>query len=746
MPKADKGNVVHKEEAMSHKHDEQMAHHDDMEHMHHDHFHDHVQTMHNHEGHDMHHVDMGQHDMHHHDHDMAHMNMDHHSHHGHGNHHMMMIANMKKRFWLTLPLALVVAWLSPMMMMLFHYQVDFTGQRWVEFILSTIVFFYGGQPFLKHGHQELQSKRPGMMMLISLGIIASYAYSVVGSFILTPDPSQGMLGMHNYYFEMVTLILVMLIGHVIEMRSEMTASKDLEALAELLPNEAHRLTSDGSIETVPVTEIKPGDQVLIRPGEKIPLDGEVISGHSEVNEAALTGESVPVDKQKADQVIAGAINGDGSLTMSVEKTGDESYLNQVIQLVQDAQAQKSKTQGLADRIAGYLFYLALGVGLLALVIWWKLDSFDVAIQFMVSAFVIACPHAMGLAVPLVNARSTSLSASAGLLIQQRIPFEEAHKIDTVVFDKTGTLTQGTFGVDEIVSLADWDKDQILQYAYSLERQSEHPIAQGIVRYAEDQHMQTLTVDDFNSLTGKGLSGTIQGQNIQILSPKATEQAGINLDTEALTKASQKGRTVVVVIADKQAVGLIASSDQVRKEAKDVIQKLHEQGIQAVMMTGDQDSVAQAVGETLAIDHVFSEVRPDEKASHIQELQSEGHAVMMIGDGINDAPALAQAEVGVAIGAGTDVAIESADIILVENDIYDTLNVLALSKATQRKIKQNLWWGAGYNLIALPIAAGVLAPIGVTIGPALSGLIMSFSTVICAVNAQLLNDSVLVHKR
>lgn len=668
----------------------------------------------------------------------------HHGHH-HNHHHAMMIADMKKRFWVTLPLAAIVALLSPMLMMLFHYEIAFPGQRWVEFILATIVFCYGGQPFLKHGYQELVAKRPGMMMLISLGIIAAYAYSVVGSFFLTPNSELGMLGMHNYYFEMVTLILVMLLGHVIEMRSEMTASKDLEALAHLLPNEAHRVREDGTLETVPVAAIQPGEQVQVHPGEKIPLDGTVIAGHSEVNEAAITGESVPVEKKAQASVIAGAINGDGTLTVSVEKTGAESYLNQVIQLVQNAQAQKSKTQGLADRIAGYLFYLALGVGLLALVIWWRLASFEVAIQFMVSAFVIACPHAMGLAVPLVNARSTSLAATAGLLIQRRIPFEEAHRIDTVVFDKTGTLTQGRFGVDTVLPLTDWDRTRVLQYAYSLEQHSQHPIALGITHYAEAQGITALAVADFKNLTGRGLAGVIDGQTIQIFSPKATRQAGVSYDEERFQQVAVHGRTVVTVVVDQQAVGLIAVSDQVRPESKEVIQQLHAAGIQAVMMTGDQASVARAVAEQLSLDQVFSEVRPEEKASHIQSLQAEGAAVMMIGDGINDAPALAQANVGVAIGAGTDVAIESADIILVENDIYDTLNILALSRATQRKIKQNLWWGAGYNLVALPIAAGLLAPLGVTIGPALSGLVMSFSTVICALNAQLLTAKVLIKK-
>lgn len=550
--------------------------------------------------------------------------------------------------------------------------------------------------------------------------------------------------MHNYYFEMVTLILVMLLGHVIEMRSEMSASHDLEALAQLLPNEAHRLNDVDEVETVAVDDIVPGDRILVRPGEKIPLDGTVIAGHSEVNEAALTGESVPIEKGEDDDVIAGAINGDGALTVMVAKTGADSYLNQVIHLVENAQAQKSKTQGLADRIAGYLFYLALGVGLFALVLWWQLENFEVAIQFMVSAFVIACPHAMGLAVPLVNARSTSLAASAGLLIQRRIPFEEAHHVTTVVFDKTGTLTKGEFGVDQVEPLTNWDSTQVLQYAYSLEKQSEHPIAAGIVRYATQQQITPLPVSDFTSLTGKGLAGTIAGHTVQVLSPSATKQAGITYDEARFQAATKQGRTVVFVIVDGQAVGMIASSDQVRPEAKEVIAALHEANIEAVMMTGDQETVASAVAEKLGIDRVFSEVRPDEKATNIQVLQQEGHAVMMIGDGINDAPALAQAEVGVAIGAGTDVAIESADIILVENNIYDTLNILSLSHATQRKIKQNLWWGAGYNLVALPIAAGLLAPIGITIGPALSGLIMSFSTVICAVNAQLLNDKALAH--
>ncbi|OFL15970.1 copper-translocating P-type ATPase [Aerococcus loyolae] len=651
-------------------------------------------------------------------------------HQGHGGHHMGMMADMQERFWVVLVLTLPIAVLSPMLMMIFNYSITFPGQGWVEFLLGTIVFFYGGKPFLEHGWMEIQNKQPGMMLLITLGIVSSYLYSVLTTFFL--DASM------NYYFELATLILIMLLGHVIEMKSQMRANDDLESLANLLPNEASRITADGEIEVVAIDQLQVDDRVLVRPGEKVAVDGVIVSGHSSLDEAVITGESVPVSKEDGDQVIAGTINGDGALQVRVAKAGADSYVQQVLDLVKGAQAQKSKAQSLADRVAAWLFYIAFGIGVIALAIWWNLTTAATAIQFMVSTFVIACPHALGLAIPLVNAKSTSLAARSGLLVQNRIPFEQAYQVDTVVFDKTGTLTKGEFAVDGIYPLAGHSEDQVLTLAASLEQQSEHPIAKGIVKAAQGKEVKLKAVTDYHNHSGAGLEGRIDGDLVQILSPKATRQAGYDYDPRQLEKITKQAKTVVFVIQADQVIGALAVSDQVRPEAKAVIQELHDQGVEAVMLTGDNDQVAQAVAKEIGLDQVFSQVLPDQKSAAIQSLQNQGKSVMMVGDGVNDAPALAQAQVGVAIGAGTDVAMDSADIILVESQLKDVLNSLSLSQATNTKIKQNLAWGAGYNIFAIPLAAGLLAPLGLTLGPALSGILMSLSTVICAVNAQSLN--------
>ncbi|KAA9220766.1 copper-translocating P-type ATPase [Aerococcus loyolae] len=660
----------------------------------------------------------------------CHGDADHASHEGHGGHHMGMMDDMKQRFWVVLVLTMPIAVLSPMLMMIFNYSITFSGQDWIEFILGTIVFFYGGKPFLEHGWMEIQNKQPGMMLLITLGIVSSYLYSVMTTFFL--DASM------NYYFELATLILIMLLGHVIEMKSQMRANDDLESLANLLPSEASRITEDGDIEVVQIDQLQVDDLVLVRPGEKVAVDGTIASGHSTLDEAVITGESVPVAKDDGDEVIAGTINGDGALQVRVAKAGADSYVQQVLDLVKGAQAQKSKAQSLADRVAAWLFYIAFGVGIISLVIWWNLTTASTAIQFMVSTFVIACPHALGLAIPLVNAKSTSLAARSGLLVQNRIPFEQAYQVDTVVFDKTGTLTKGEFAVDGVYPIADVSEDKILALAASLEAQSEHPIAKGIVKAAKEKGLDLQAVNNYQNHSGAGLEGEVDGDLVKILSPKATREAGYDYDQAQLEKITSQAKTVVFVIKADQVIGALAVSDQVRPEAKAVIQELHKQGVEAVMLTGDNDQVAQAVAQEIGLDQVFSQVLPDQKSAAIQSLQDQSKSVMMVGDGVNDAPALAQAEVGVAIGAGTDVAMDSADIILVESQLKDVLNSLSLSQATNTKIKQNLAWGAGYNIFAIPLAAGLLAPIGLTLGPALSGILMSLSTVICAVNAQSLN--------
>ena len=678
------------------------------------------------------------HDMHH-DYDHEHMNHgehnhDHHNHsghgdHGHGGHGAHMMADFKQRFWVVLVLSIPLAIIAPMLMHLFGYHIDFTGQGLLEFGLATIVFFYGGKPFLSHAWHELKSGVPGMMMLISLAIVAAYVYSVLTTFFIS-----GM----NYYFELASLILIMLAGHYIEMKAQMSAGNAVESLAKLLPSDAEVIHEDGSTSEVKVDQLKKGDRIFIRPGAKIPIDATVYEGHSEVDESMLTGESVPVLKEADAKIVGGAINGDGILKATVTKTGTDTYLAQIINLVTDAQAQKSKAQSIADVWAKYLFYIALVAGIIAFVAWTGVDGYLMGLQFMVATFVIACPHALGLAVPLVNAESTSLAAESGLFIQNRIAFEDAHKIDKIVFDKTGTLTQGEFGVDEITVMDDkFNETSLLQIVYAIESQSEHPIARGIVKEAESRKLEKLQVADYHNLTGKGLEGTVNGKNIQILSPKATRQAGYTFDEAAFEASASKGRTVVFVIYDQVLVGAIAVSDIVREEAKAVVADLQSKGIQVLMLTGDNQQVADSVGQALHLDDVFAEVLSDEKADKIKSLQADGGRVAMVGDGVNDAPALAQADLGIAIGAGTDVARETGDIILVDSNIHDVLNILNLSKATKQKINQNLMWGAGYNVVAIPLAAGVLAGLGIVLGPALSAIIMSLSTVVCAVNARML---------
>ncbi|MEB7389930.1 copper-translocating P-type ATPase [Aerococcus viridans] len=702
---------MNKEKKTSHHHDTQHDH----EHMHH--------GEHNHDHHD-HHEHM-HHEEHNHDHNG-------HSGHGHGGHGAHMMEDFKQRFWVVLILSIPLAIIAPMLMHLLGYHIDFPGQGILEFILATIVFFYGGKPFLSHAWHELKSGVPGMMMLISLAIVAAYVYSVLTTFFIS-----GM----NYYFELASLILIMLAGHYIEMKAQMSAGNAVESLAKLLPSDAEVIHEDGSTSEVKVDQLKKGDRIFIRPGAKIPIDATVYEGHSEVDESMLTGESVPVSKEADAQIVGGAINGDGILKATVTKTGTDTYLAQIINLVTDAQAQKSKAQSIADVWAKYLFYIALVVGIIAFVAWTAIDGYLMGLQFMVATFVIACPHALGLAVPLVNAESTSLAAESGLFIQNRIAFEDAHKIDKIVFDKTGTLTQGEFGVDEITVMdGNFNETSLLQMVYAIESQSEHPIARGIVKEAESRNLEKLQVADYHNLTGKGLEGTVNGKNIQILSPKATRQAGYTFDEEAFKASASKGRTVVFVIYDQVLVGAIAVSDIVREEAKQVVAQLQEKGIQVLMLTGDNQQVANSVGKELHLDGVFAEVLSDEKASKIKSLQADGGRVAMVGDGVNDAPALAQADLGIAIGAGTDVAKETGDIILVDSNIHDVLNILNLSKATKQKINQNLMWGAGYNVVAIPLAAGVLAGLGIVLGPALSAVIMSLSTVVCAVNARMLRHA------
>lgn len=647
----------------------------------------------------------------------------------HHDHHAQMIEDFKKRFWVSMVLTLPILALSPMIQAFLGLgdALRFPGDLYVLFGLSTVVFIYGGDPFLRGGWNEIKNRQPGMMLLIAVAIVTAYVYSSAVVF--------GLSG-KIFFWELVTLIDVMLLGHWIEMRSVMGASKALEALAKLMPSEANKLLSDGSVESVPVSELVQGDRILIKPGEKVPADGEVFEGQSSVNESMVTGESKPVSKEAGQEVIGGSINGEGSLKVEVKKTGKDSYLSQVIELVKEAQESKSRTQDLANRAAFWLTGIALSVGFLTFFAWTVFASQDFvfALERTVTVMVIACPHALGLAVPLVVAVSTALSAKNGLLIRDRAAFEQARNIQAILFDKTGTLTEGKFGVTDILNFSDQMSDEeLLKYAASVETESEHPIAKGIVDSSED----TFSAQGFQSIPGKGAQATVNEKSVYVVSPGYLKEQGKLPDDERIDELSEQGKTVVFVLIDDAVAGAIALADIIRKESKEAIAKLKRMDIQCMMLTGDNRKVAKWVAQELDLDEYFAEVLPDEKADKIKEVQSRGLVVAMTGDGVNDAPALAQADVGIAIGAGTDVAVETADIILVRSSPLDAVSIIDLAKATYHKMIQNLWWATGYNAIAIPLAAGILFPIGILLSPAVGAALMSLSTVIVAINAKFL---------
>jgi len=568
-----------------------------------------------------------------------------------------------------------------------------------------------------------------MMMLITLAITTSYIYSTLTTFFIKGS---------EFYFELSTLILIMLLGHWIEMRSQLGASRALEELIKLMPDTAHKLNQDGSISEVSMQELIPGDLILVKSGEKVPTDGIVVEGESAVNEAMLTGESAPVEKKPGMQVIGGSVNGNGVLTVQVERLGNETYLAQVIQTVQDAQAQKSRTQGLADRAAGWLFYIALLAGAITFIYWLINGEINFALERMVTVLVIACPHALGLAVPLVNAVSTSIAARNGLLIRNRNQFAEARNLNIIVFDKTGTLTKGEFGMTDLITQDGIDKEQLLTIAGSLESQSDHPIAVGITQAAQEREFTLEKVSNFENLTGAGIQADLQGKTYSIVSPGEVERRNIPFDKARFEEIAAEGKTVVFVLEENRLLGMIAVADIIRDSSKDIIAELKQLGIESVMITGDNEKVANYVGKHLELSRAYSQVLPDEKLSKIQQLQEDGaKRVAMVGDGINDAPALAAADLGIAIGAGTDVAMETADVILIDSDPKDVLSIIQLSKATYRKTIENLLWAAGYNIIAIPLAAGVLASRGFIITPAIGAAVMSLSTIIVAINARLL---------
>ena len=644
-----------------------------------------------------------------------------------GRHEGHVTEDFKKRFIISLILTIPILALSSFIQDLLGFKLEFPGSIYLLFLLSTFVYFYGGYPFLKGFFKEIKDNNIGMMTLIATAISAAYFYSSAVVF--------GLKG-EVFFWELATLIDIMLLGHWIEMRSVMGASRALEELVKIMPSVAH-LIKDGQTVDVKVETLKPGDRVLVKPGEKIPVDGAVIEGETSVNESMLTGESRPVTKRAEDNVIGGSINGEGSISVEVRKIGSETYLNQVIELVRQAQESKSKTQDLADNAARWLTIISLSVGAITLVAWlyFSKDS-AFAVERAVTVMVISCPHALGLAVPLVVAVSTSLAAKSGLLIRDRSAFEKARDLQAVVFDKTGTLTEGRFGVTDIVPLADLNETEVLRMTASLETNSEHPIAAGIVNSLKEKGVEPVPIHEFRAIPGIGVEAQVMGKRWMVVSPGYLRENNIDLKDERLDKLAQQGKTVVFLLQENRPIGAVALADIVRKESREAIDKLKSMNIKCMMLTGDSRFVASWVAEDLGLDDFFAEVLPHEKAQAIKKVQKE-YIVAMVGDGVNDAPALVQADVGIAIGAGTDVAVESADIVLVRNDPRDVANIVSLSKKTYTKMFQNLMWATGYNALAIPLAAGVLYSYGILLSPAVGAILMSASTVIVAINAKLL---------
>jgi Cu2+-exporting ATPase len=640
----------------------------------------------------------------------------------HAGHHEMMIADFKKRFYITLILTVPIVLLSPMIRQLTGIGFEFRGAGYLLFALSTVVFFYGGWPFLTGWFSELKDRNPGMMTLIGLAITVAYVYSTATVF--------GLKGM-DFFWELTTLILIMLLGHWIEMRSVAGVSRELELLVQLMPSDAHLITGDKTSD-VHTDTLKAGDIILIKPGEKIPADGAVISGESYLNESMLTGESRPVKKVKGDQVIAGSINGNGAINVIVSHSSSESYLSRVVKLVADAEQSKSKTQLLVNVAAKWLTLIALASGILTF-LYWYLSGHPLAfaIERMVTVMVICCPHALGLAVPLVVARSTAIAAKNGLLIKNRNAFENAGKVTVVVFDKTGTLTEGRFTVSRMEA---GNEPEMLRLAAALEQNSEHPIATGIVQKAKALKLTIPAATGFKAITGKGVEAMVAGQSIKVVSPGYLKVNHIELPKDFKASTDE---TVVFVFSDEKPLGYIGLSDTIRPESAGAIKTLHENHIKSILLTGDNSRVAKSVSDRLGMDDFFAEVLPHEKLEKIKALQKEGEFVAMTGDGVNDAPALAQADIGIAIGSGSDIAAETAGIILVNSNPQDVVSLILFGKATYRKMRQNLVWATGYNVIALPLAAGVLYPFGILLSPAAGAVLMSLSTVIVAINAGML---------
>ncbi|WP_455577820.1 copper-translocating P-type ATPase [Apilactobacillus timberlakei] len=720
MQHDDKKNMHHDMSNMEHDHSEHMKHgmdhnHEDHSHMHHDMD---MSNMHHGGGH-MDHMDMGNMD-----HDHGHMMMN------HGGH-MMDMGDLKKKFWISLILTIPIILMSPMMGMKLPFQLTFSGSDFIVLILGSILFFYCSTPFFNGAKGEIQNKKPEMMSLITLGISVAYIYSiyaVVANDILHVTPM-----VNDFFWELSTLIVIMLLGHWIEMNSVMNAGSAINKLSKLLPDNAH-LISDNQTKDVSTSELSVGDNILIQAGEKIPADGTIYDGSTSVNESLVTGESRSVNKKSDDSVIGGSVNGDGTIKVKISGTGNSGYLSKVMNMVQEAQSAKSKTENLANQVASYLFYAALIVAVIAFVAWSLIKGVSFAIPVTVTVLIIACPHALGLAVPLIISRTTSIAATNGLLIRNKTSLEKINDIKYALMDKTGTLTEGKFQVNGYDSLDNnYSKDDILKIASSVEQNSNHPLATGIMEAAKQKELSLSDVNSDNQITGYGMKGTINDHEFLIVSAAYLDTNNINYDASSSKQYLEKGNSLSYVVENNKVIGFVAEGDSIKSGSKDMIKYLQSQGITPVMLTGDNESAANKVASLLGITEVKAKLLPEDKQKNVTNYQKDGK-VMFIGDGINDAPSLTQSDMGIAIGSGTDVAVDSADVVLVNSNPLDVVSLVKLAKESHTKMIQNLWWGAGYNIVALPLAAGILALAGIMLDPMVGAIIMSLSTVIVALNA------------
>ncbi len=661
---------------------------------------------------------------------MHHDNHASHHHSGHAHHH----GNFKVKFFVSLIFAIPIILLSPLMGVNLPFQFTFPGSEWVVLILSTILFFYGGKPFLSGGKDEIATKKPGMMTLVALGISVAYIYSLYAFYMNNFSSATGHT--MDFFWELATLILIMLLGHWIEMNAVGNAGDALKKMAELLPNSAIKVMDNGQREEVKISDIMTDDIVEVKAGESIPTDGVIVQGQTSIDESLVTGESKKVQKNQNDNVIGGSINGSGTIQVKVTAVGEDGYLSQVMGLVNQAQNDKSSAELLSDKVAGYLFYFAVIVGVISFIVWMLIQNdVDFALERLVTVLVIACPHALGLAIPLVTARSTSIGAHNGLIIKNRESVEIAQHIDYVMMDKTGTLTEGNFSVNHYESFKEGlSNDTILSFFASLESQSNHPLAISIVDFAKSKTISYDNPQNVNNIPGVGLEGLIDDKIYKITNVSYLDKHKLNYDNDLFTKLAQQGNSISYLIEDQQVIGMIAQGDQIKESSKQMVADLLSRNITPVMLTGDNNEVAHAVAKELGISDVHAQLMPEDKESIIKDYQSDGKKVMMVGDGINDAPSLIRADIGIAIGAGTDVAVDSGDIILVKSNPSDIIHFLTLSNNTMRKMVQNLWWGAGYNIVAVPLAAGLLAFIGLILSPAIGAILMSLSTVIVAINA------------